>query len=36
MRRAKANGIIIVFLNEEHFENLDCIKGLLDSLKKES
>lgn len=36
MCRAKTNGIVILFLNEEHFENLDCIKGLLDSLKKES
>lgn len=34
MRRAKEAGIIIVFLNKEHFEDLDSIKGLLDSLKK--
>lgn len=34
MRRAKDAGIIIVFLNKEHFEDLDSIKGLLDSLKK--
>lgn len=33
MRRAKEAGIVIVFLNEEHFEDLDSIKGLLDSLK---
>lgn len=34
MRRAKEAGIVIVFLNKEHFEDLDSIKGLLDSLKK--
>ena len=34
MLRAKEAGIIIVFLNKEHFEDLDSIKGLLDSLKK--
>lgn len=33
MRKAKENGIVIIFLNEEHFKNLDEIKGLLDSLK---
>lgn len=33
MRRAKEAGIVIVFLNEEHFDDLDSIKGLLDSLK---
>ena len=33
MRRAKEAGIVIIFLNEEHFEDLDSIKGLLDSLK---
>lgn len=33
MRRAKEVGIVIVFLNEEHFEDLDSIKGLLDSLR---
>lgn len=35
MRKAKENDIIIIFLNEEHFENLDKIKGLLDSLKRD-
>ena len=34
MRRAKEADIVIVFLNKEHFEDLDSIKGLLDSLKK--
>lgn len=34
MRRAKEAGIVIVFLNKEHFEDLDSIKGLLDSLKR--
>ena len=34
MRRAKEADIIIVFLNKEHFEDLDSIKGLLDSLKR--
>ena len=33
MRRAKEADIVIVFLNKEHFEDLDSIKGLLDSLK---
>lgn len=33
MRKAKENGIVIIFLNEEHFKNLDEIKELLDSLK---
>lgn len=33
MNKAKENDITIIFLNEEHFENLDEIKGLLDSLK---
>lgn len=33
MRKAKENGIVIVFLNEEHFKNLNEIKELLDSLK---
>lgn len=33
MSKAKENDITIIFLNEEHFENLDEIKGLLDSLK---
>ena len=33
MRKAKENDITIIFLNEEHFKNLDEIKGLLDSLK---
>lgn len=34
MRRAKEADIAIVFLNKEHFEDLDGIKGLLDSLKR--
>ena len=34
MRRAKEADIVIVFLNREHFEDLDSIKGLLDSLKR--
>lgn len=34
MRRAKEADIVIVFLNKEHFEDLDGIKGLLDSLKR--
>ena len=34
MRRAKEAGITVVFLNKEHFENLDSIKELLDSLKR--
>lgn len=34
MLRAKEAGIIIVFLNKEHLEDLDGIKGLLDSLKR--
>lgn len=34
MRRAKEADIVIVFLNKEHFEDLDSIKGLLDSLKR--
>lgn len=34
IRKAKEADIVIVFLNEEHFENLDSIKGLLDSLKR--
>lgn len=34
MRRAKEADIVIVFLNKEHFEDLDDIKGLLDSLKR--
>lgn len=33
MSKAKENDITIIFLNEEHFKNLDEIKGLLDSLK---
>ena len=33
MRKAKENDITIIFLNKEHFKNLDEIKGLLDSLK---
>ena len=34
MRRAKEADIVIVFLNKEHLEDLDGIKGLLDSLKR--
>ena len=34
MRRAEEADIVIVFLNKEHFEDLDVIKGLLDSLKR--
>ena len=34
MRRAKEADIVIVFLNKEHFEDLDGIKGLLNSLKR--
>ena len=33
LHKAKKAGVIILFLKEEHFEDLDCIKGLLDSLK---
>ena len=33
MSKAKENDITIIFLNEEHFKNLDEIKELLDSLK---
>lgn len=33
LHRANNQGIIIFFLNQEHFENLDDIKGLLNSLK---
>lgn len=33
MSRAKEVGMTVVFLNEEHFIDLDSIKGLLDSLK---
>ena len=33
VRRAKEADIVIVFLNKEHFEDLDGIKGLLDGLK---
>lgn len=33
MRRAKEAGIVMIFLNKEHFEDLDSVKGLLDSLK---
>lgn len=35
MCRAKEKGLMILFLNEEHFENLDEVKVLLDALKKE-
>lgn len=33
IKRAREYGITIVFLNKEHFEDLDKIKPLLDSLK---
>lgn len=33
LERAEKAGIKIIFLNKEHFENLDKIKSLLDSLK---
>lgn len=33
MSRAKEVGTTVVFLSEEHFADLDSIKGLLDSLK---
>lgn len=33
MSKARENDITIIFLNEEHFKNLNEIKGLLDSLK---
>lgn len=33
MSRANDIGMTVVFLNEEHFEDLDSIKSLLDSLK---
>lgn len=34
LKRAEKVGIRIVFLNKDHFENLDDVKLLLDSLKK--
>ena len=34
MTRAKALGMTVIFLSKEHFENLDEIKGLLDSLRR--
>lgn len=34
MERAEKAGIRIIFLNKDHFENLDDVKLLLDSLKK--
>ena len=33
LKKANEKGLIMLFLKEEHFEDLDCIKGLLDSLK---
>lgn len=33
LRKANEAGIVILFLKEEHFKDLNCIKGLLDSLK---
>ena len=34
VKAAKEAGIVIVFLNKEHFEDLDSVKELLNSLKK--
>ena len=34
LERAEKVGIRIIFLNKDHFENLDDVKLLLDSLKK--
>lgn len=33
LKKAKEKGLVMILLKEEHFEDLDCIKGLLDSLK---
>ena len=33
LKKANEKGLIMLFLKEEHFEDLNCIKGLLDSLK---
>ena len=33
IKKAKEKGLIVLFLKEEYFEDLDCIKDLLDSLK---
>ena len=33
LKKAKEKGLVMLLLKEEHFEDLDCIKGLLDSLK---
>lgn len=34
VQRAKKAGIVIIFLDDEHFKDLEGIKALLDSLKK--
>jgi hypothetical protein len=34
VRKASKSGIFIIWLNEDHFENLDSIIGLLDAFKK--
>lgn len=34
VRRASKNGIFIIWLNEDHFKDLDSIIGLLDAFKK--
>ena len=33
IKKAKEKGLVMLFLKEEYFEDLDCIKGLLNSLK---
>jgi len=33
LHKSNETKIIIIFLKEEHFKDLDCIKGMLDSLK---
>ena len=33
LKKANEKGLIMLFLKEEHFDDLDSIKGLLDSLK---
>lgn len=34
VQRAKKAGVVIIFLDDEHFKDLDGVKALLDSLKK--
>lgn len=34
VRRARENGVFIIWLNETHFENLDSMIGLLNAFKK--